>query len=201
VIDLRYHGGREIRPANDGTPRHEAGCRISAAGVGENGLGAIAEAGNNQLPQFPKKGNEMQYNFNMGVEDSIASARRELTRMTLTDPQERESVKRVSDYLDEGASALKIRQKHSKVADRSRARSTITNLTPSPMMKMTRSTSVDPRRRRNTTTRNLRKQGRGGVTHILHLRPGSNSKSRVQVLKRRIVNGQTALRVRSQQEI
>jgi len=32
--------------------------------------------------QFRKKGNEMQYNFNMGVEDSIASARRELTRMT-----------------------------------------------------------------------------------------------------------------------
>jgi len=69
--------------------------------------------------QSRKKENEMQYNFNMGVEDSIASARRELTRMTPTGLKERESVKRASDYLDEGASVLKTCQKHIKAADRS----------------------------------------------------------------------------------
>ena len=70
--------------------------------------------------QFRKKGHEMQYTFNLGVEESISSAQRELEKMAEAVQSEgKESLRKATDYLDEGASALKTRQKHIKVVDRS----------------------------------------------------------------------------------
>jgi len=69
------------------------------------------------LYQFWKKGHEMQYTFNLGIEESISSAQRELGKMA--EAVQSESWKKATDYLDEGASTLKMRQKHIKVADRS----------------------------------------------------------------------------------
>jgi len=67
--------------------------------------------------QFWKKGHEMQYTFNLGVEESILSAQRELEKMAEAVQSWKESWKKATDYLDEGVSALKTRQKHIKVAD------------------------------------------------------------------------------------
>jgi len=68
--------------------------------------------------QSRKKGHEMQYTFNLGVEESISSAQRELEKMAEAVQSEgKESWKKATDYLDEGVSALKMRQKHIKVAD------------------------------------------------------------------------------------
>ena len=70
--------------------------------------------------QFRKKGNEKQYTFNSGVEEAIASAQQELERMASSvDDGGKESLRKAADHLEEGASALKTRQKHIKVADRS----------------------------------------------------------------------------------
>ena len=70
--------------------------------------------------QFRKKGHEMQYTFNLGVEESISSAQRELEKMAEAVQSEgKELLRKATDYLDEGASALKTRQKHIKVADHS----------------------------------------------------------------------------------
>ena len=70
--------------------------------------------------QFRKKGNEMQFKFNQEVEESIASAKKELEKMAPSDTGERATLSRATELLEEGASALKTRQKHIKVADRSR---------------------------------------------------------------------------------
>ena len=70
--------------------------------------------------QFRKKGNEMQFKFNQEVEESIASAKKELEKMALSDTGERATLSRATELLEEGASAPKTWQKHIKVADRSR---------------------------------------------------------------------------------
>ena len=69
--------------------------------------------------QFKRKGNEVQFNFNAGVEESISSARRELKKITPTGEEQKEALKKVDVYLDEGMKTLEKRQKHIKVADRS----------------------------------------------------------------------------------
>lgn len=61
----------------------------------------------------------MQFSFNMCVEESIVSTRRELEKMVPSDAAEKASVKKASEHFDKGASTLKKRQKHIKVADRS----------------------------------------------------------------------------------
>ena len=61
----------------------------------------------------------MQFLFNTGVKESIASAQKQLEKMTPTDAAEKASLKKATGHLDEGVSALKTRQKHIKVADRS----------------------------------------------------------------------------------
>jgi len=66
--------------------------------------------------RFRYKGMEMQHNFNVEVEDSISAACQELGRMTESVGAKNRS-KRAADYLEEGASALKIWQKLIKVAD------------------------------------------------------------------------------------
>ena len=60
----------------------------------------------------------MQYTFNLGMEESILSAQRELERLApAVDSEGKESSKKAADYLEEGVSTLKTHQKHIKVAD------------------------------------------------------------------------------------
>jgi len=59
----------------------------------------------------------MQYKFNVEVEESIASAKKELEKMAPSDRGKKASLSRAEEYLEEGAST---RQKHIKVADCSR---------------------------------------------------------------------------------
>jgi len=62
----------------------------------------------------------MQHNFNVEVEDSITSAHQEFERMTESmRVEDRSMLERATEYLEEGASALKMWQKLIKVADRS----------------------------------------------------------------------------------
>ena len=65
--------------------------------------------------QFRRKGNEHQFNFNCGVEDAIASAKTELSKVKPTDSSTSEAVKKAELYLDEGSKALATRQKHIKI--------------------------------------------------------------------------------------
>ena len=61
----------------------------------------------------------MKFSFNVGVEESIASAKKQLEKIALTDEAQKASLKKAAEHLNEGVSALKMRQKHIKVADRS----------------------------------------------------------------------------------
>ena len=69
--------------------------------------------------QLRRKGNEQQFNFNCGVEDAIASAKTELSKVKPTDSSMSESVRKAELCLDEGSKALATRQKHIKIADHS----------------------------------------------------------------------------------
>ena len=69
--------------------------------------------------QFQRKGHKMQFNFNSGVQESIAAARSELVKMTPEGKREKETLKKVTAFLDEGAKSLATRQKHIQLADRS----------------------------------------------------------------------------------
>ena len=66
--------------------------------------------------QFKKKGNEVQYSFNLAIEDSISTAKAELEKIKPSDASEAEAMKKA---LDEGIKALEKRQKHILVADSS----------------------------------------------------------------------------------
>jgi len=58
--------------------------------------------------------------LNVEVEDSITLAYQELERMTESmRVEDRSTLERATEYLEESASALKMRQKLIKVADRS----------------------------------------------------------------------------------
>ena len=69
--------------------------------------------------QFKRKGNEIQFGFNSGIEESLSSARRELKKIEGVGDVQKESLKRVDSFLEEGIKSLEKRQKHIKVADRS----------------------------------------------------------------------------------
>ena len=69
--------------------------------------------------QFKRKGNEVQFGFNSGIEESMSSARRELKKIEGVGDVQKESLKRVDSFLEEGIKSLEKRQKHIKVADRS----------------------------------------------------------------------------------
>ena len=70
--------------------------------------------------RFRGKSKEMQHSFNLEVEDSISSARQELERMVASvNAEERSTLEKAAEHLEEGASALKTRQKLIKIADRS----------------------------------------------------------------------------------
>jgi len=60
--------------------------------------------------QFCKKGCEMQFNFNLDVTDFIIPAKKELKRLVSSTPGQR-TLTRVTDFSEEGVSALRIRQR------------------------------------------------------------------------------------------
>jgi len=62
--------------------------------------------------QFKKKGNEVQYSFNLAIEDSISAAKAELEKVKPSDASETEAMKKAHNSLDEGIKALEKRQKH-----------------------------------------------------------------------------------------
>ena len=62
----------------------------------------------------------MQHTFTLRVEDSISSAQRELESMVLAaDTKGKESLRKATEYLGEGVSALKTWQRHIKVVGHS----------------------------------------------------------------------------------
>ena len=70
--------------------------------------------------QFKCKGNEIQYNFNSGVEESISAAKEELIKKIKPgSDKDKELLQKASNSLDEGIKTIKKRQKHVKVADSS----------------------------------------------------------------------------------
>ena len=69
--------------------------------------------------QFKRKGNEVQFGFNSGIEESMSSARRELKKIKGVGDAHKEALKKVDSFLEEGMKSLEKRQKHIKVADRS----------------------------------------------------------------------------------
>ena len=69
--------------------------------------------------QFQRKGNEKQFNFNNGVQESIMTAKSELAKLTPVGDKDKEVLKKATELLDEGAKALATRQKHIQLADRS----------------------------------------------------------------------------------
>ena len=69
--------------------------------------------------QFKRKGNEIQYNFNSGVEETISVAKEELKKIKPGNDKDKEPLQKASNSLDEGIKAIEKRQKHIKVADSS----------------------------------------------------------------------------------
>ena len=69
--------------------------------------------------QFKRKGNEIQFGFNSRIEELMSCARREPKKIEGVGDVQKESLKRVDSFLEEGMKSLEKRQKHIKVADRS----------------------------------------------------------------------------------
>ena len=69
--------------------------------------------------QFKRKAHEIQFNLNSEIEESIGAAKKELSKLTTNDEQDKGVIKKAETFLDEGLKTLEKRQKHIKVADRS----------------------------------------------------------------------------------
>ena len=65
---------------------------------------------------FLDMGHEHQFNFNSGVQESIASACNELEKL-MSDPSDKDALSKAEACLDEGSKALLKRQKHIMIAD------------------------------------------------------------------------------------
>ena len=87
--------------------------------VQQKALQDLAAKINKSSYQFCRKGNEVQYNFNSTVEDTITSAKQELARVKPTEKGQHEALKKAEAHLDEGKKALEKFQKHIMAADRS----------------------------------------------------------------------------------
>lgn len=77
----------------------------------------IASRLNKSAYQFHRKGNEIQYHFNVMVENSMNAAKKEFTKISLPTNKQRDVMKKATDHLDEGIKA--IAKRHIKVADHS----------------------------------------------------------------------------------
>ena len=60
--------------------------------------------------QFQQKSNEHQFSFNSGIQESIAAARSELSKLKPSDEQGKAAITKVESVLDEGTKALATRQ-------------------------------------------------------------------------------------------
>ena len=87
--------------------------------VQEKTLRELAQKITRSNYQFKRKGNEIQYNFNSGVEESISAAKEELKKIKLGNDKDKELLQKASNSLDESIKAIEKRQKHIKVADSS----------------------------------------------------------------------------------
>ena len=68
--------------------------------------------------QFQRKGHERQFNFNSGIQESIAAGQSELAKVTPVSEMEKEMLKKVTASLDESAKALATRQERIQLGDR-----------------------------------------------------------------------------------
>ena len=67
--------------------------------------------------QFKKKAHEIQFNLNSEIEESIDAAKKELSKLTTNDEQDKGVIKKAKTFLDEGLKTLEKQQKYIKVAD------------------------------------------------------------------------------------
>ena len=79
--------------------------------VQEKTLRELAQKITRSNYQFKCKGNEIQYNFNSGVEESISAAKEELKKIKPSSDKDKESLQKASNSLDEGIKAIEKRQK------------------------------------------------------------------------------------------
>ena len=56
--------------------------------------------------QFKRKGNEIQFKFNSGIEESMSSVWQELKKIQTVGEEQKETLKRVDNFLDEGLKSL-----------------------------------------------------------------------------------------------
>ena len=73
---------------------------------------------NKRTYQFKRKGNETQYTFNTTAEEHIDAARKELGKLNPVKENDKAILKKTGKLLKEGIKAIKVRQKHIKIADR-----------------------------------------------------------------------------------
>lgn len=92
----------------------ELKCKVSA--VHERTTWELAQKITKSSYQFKKKAREIQFTFNSGVEESINTTKKELSKIAAIDEQDKEAVKKADMFLDEGLKALYKCQKHNKVA-------------------------------------------------------------------------------------
>ena len=69
--------------------------------------------------QFRRKGNEAQFLFNESVDERIDAAKRQLDLVPTPDDTTKQTLKRAVSELDQGKEAIRVRQKHIRIADRS----------------------------------------------------------------------------------
>ena len=86
-------------------------------------LQELASKLNKSPYQFRRKGNEVQFQFNATMEDSIGATKKKLSQfvdsLTTSSEGQKESLKRTIAHLDDGIKAITKRQKHIKIADHS----------------------------------------------------------------------------------
>ena len=74
----------------------------------------LAKKIGNSSYQFKRKGNEHQHHFNSTVEWAMSSAKDEHAKVKPMAPEEKATLKRAEEKLNEGIKALAERQKHIK---------------------------------------------------------------------------------------
>ena len=72
---------------------------------------------NKRTYQFKRKGNKAQYTLNTTVKEHIDAARKELGKLNPIEEHNKAIVKKTGELLKEGIKAIKVRQKHIKIAD------------------------------------------------------------------------------------
>lgn len=105
--------------------RHKMEVKLSASiaklkreVTSEDSTRSFTKADQVNLP-VPEEGEWDAVLINVGVEEYIVLAQKGLDKMAPSDEAEKATLKKVSKHLDEGASALKMHQKHIKVANHS----------------------------------------------------------------------------------